>query len=93
MPFVMCSIRVCAASPKLFLQKKNVLKFFLLPFGIALLFAGLFFDTGTANSVRLQAAATPTPDRLAEPTLPGGPISSGSWRPSLLAFLFAMPWR
>ena len=73
MPFVMCWIHVCAASPRRFVQKKNVLKFFLLPFGIALLFAGLFFDTGTADSVRLQADATPTPDRLAEPTLPAIP--------------------
>ncbi len=70
---VMCLIRVCVASPRLFLQKKNVQKFFLLPFGIALLFAGLFFDTGTADSVRLQAVATSTPDRLAEPTLPAVP--------------------
>jgi len=76
MLFVMCLIRVCAASPRLFLQKKNVLKFFLLPFGIALLFAGLFFDTGTADSVRLQATVTPTPDRLAEPTLPAVPSQS-----------------
>jgi mono/diheme cytochrome c family protein len=70
---VMCLIRVCAAKARFSVQKKNVLKFFLLPFGIALLFAGLFFDTGTADSVRLQAAATPTPDRLAEPTLPALP--------------------
>jgi cytochrome c len=54
-------------------QKKNLRKFILFPLGIALLFAGLFFDTGTANSVRLQAVATPTPDRLAEPTLPAVP--------------------
>jgi Cytochrome C oxidase, cbb3-type, subunit III len=73
MPFVTCSIRECAASPRLFVQKKNVLKLILLPFGIALLFAGLFFDRGTADSVRLQADATPTPDRLAEPTLPAVP--------------------
>ena len=38
--------------------------------GIALLFAGLFFDTGSAVS---QAASTPTPDRLAQPTLPAVP--------------------
>jgi mono/diheme cytochrome c family protein len=38
--------------------------------GIALLFAGLFFDTGMVVS---QAASTPTPDRLAQPTLPAVP--------------------
>jgi len=38
--------------------------------GIALLFAGLFFDTSTAVS---QIASTPTPDRLAQPTLPASP--------------------
>ena len=77
MPFVMCSIRVCVARPRLFVQKKNILTFLLLPFGIALLFAGLFFDTGTADSVSLLAGVitrvTPTPDRLAEPTLPAIP--------------------
>jgi mono/diheme cytochrome c family protein len=51
-------------------QKRNLLKLILLPFGIALLFAGLFFDNGTADTARQQADATPTPDRLAEPTLP-----------------------
>ena len=73
MPFVTCLIRVCAASYRLFVQKKNFLKFILLPCGIALLFAGLFFDTNTAISVRAQTDATPTPDRLAEPTLPSLP--------------------
>jgi len=38
--------------------------------GIALLFAGLFFDTSTAVS---QIVSTPTPDRLAQPTLPASP--------------------
>lgn len=33
--------------------------------------AGLFFDTGVAGSV--QVDATPTPNRLAEPTLPAAP--------------------
>ena len=73
MPCGMCLIRVCAARPKLLVQKTNLLKFILLPFGIALLLAGLFFDRGTADSIRLQAEATPTPDRLAEPTLPAAP--------------------
>ena len=73
MPFVMYLIRVCAARSKLFVQKKNILKFILLPLGIALLFAGLFYDMGIATSVQLQADATPTPDRLAKPTLPAIP--------------------
>jgi cytochrome c len=53
--------------------KNSVLKFILVPFGIALLFAGLFFDKGTAHSVSFQVESTPTPDRLAEPTLPAVP--------------------
>ncbi len=44
-----------------------------MPLGIALLFAGLFFDSGAADSARPQAEVTPTPDRLAEPTLPADP--------------------
>jgi cytochrome c len=52
-------------------QKRNVLTFTLLSCGIALLFAGLFFDSGSAGSA--QVAVTPTPDRLAQPTLPASP--------------------
>lgn len=55
------------------MQKKNILKFTLLSLGIALLFAGLFFDIGTANSEQIQVQTTPTPNRLAEPTLPAIP--------------------
>ena len=55
------------------MQKRRLLQFILLPLGIALLFAGLFFDTGTADTTRLQAEATLTADRLAEPTLPANP--------------------
>lgn len=73
MPCGMCSIRVCGARPRLFVQKTNILTLLLLPLGIALLLAGLFFDRGTADSVHLQTGATPTPDRLAEPTLPAIP--------------------
>ena len=73
MPCGMCSIRACAARASLFVQKKNILKFILVPFGIALLLAGLFFDSGVANSTPLQEEATPTPNRLAEPTLPALP--------------------
>ncbi|MFN8411181.1 MAG: c-type cytochrome [Anaerolineales bacterium] len=43
---------------------------FLISIGIALLFAGLFFDVGKTQS---SIIATPTPDRLAEPTLPPSP--------------------
>src|SRR5687768_18171720 len=44
-----------------------------MPFGIALLIAGLFFDAGIADSVQMQGDVTPTADRLAEPTLPAAP--------------------
>jgi mono/diheme cytochrome c family protein len=57
----------------LFVPKKVSLKFILLPLGIALLLAGLFFDTGVADSPLLQVDITPTPNRLAEPTLPASP--------------------
>ena len=53
------------------MQNKIPLKLVLLSLGIALLFAGLFFDKGTAGLA--QANATPTPNRLAEPTLPASP--------------------
>jgi mono/diheme cytochrome c family protein len=44
----------------------------LISIGIALLFAGLFFDLGTSVT---QAVSTsmPTPNRLAQPTLPASP--------------------
>ncbi len=70
MPCAMCSIPACAARPS-FVQKTNIVTILLLSFGIALLFAGLFFDSGIAGSA--QATATPTPNRLAEPTLPISP--------------------
>jgi mono/diheme cytochrome c family protein len=50
-------------------SKKILITFILLPLGIALLFAGLFFSGG----VQAQVEATPTADRLAEPTLPAVP--------------------
>ena len=53
------------------MPNKVSVKFIVLPLGIALLFAGLFFDTGVAGPIRVDA--TPTPDRLAEPTLPAVP--------------------
>ena len=55
------------------MQKKTFLKLVFLPFGIALLIAGLFFDPGIADSVKAQVEVTPTVDRLAEPTLPAVP--------------------
>lgn len=53
------------------MQKRNALTFTLLSCGIALLFAGLFFDNGSAGSAQIDP--TPTPDRLAQPTLPPAP--------------------
>lgn len=57
------------------MQRRLPFQLLLVSFGIALLIAGLFFDTGTATSVELQTtpASTPTIDRLAEPTLPATP--------------------
>ncbi|HNE70507.1 MAG TPA: c-type cytochrome [Anaerolineales bacterium] len=45
----------------------------LVTIGMALLFAGLFFDIDTVAS---QAVATPTIDRLAQPTLPADPTQA-----------------
>src|SRR5215467_8930723 len=71
---VMCLTRVCAARFK-FVHKKIPLQLIFVPFGTALLLAGLFFQNGLADSVRLKAdvVSTPTIDRLAEPTLPAQP--------------------
>lgn len=55
------------------MQTKILLRLLLVPLGIALLIAGLFFEPGAAESVVVQADATATPDRLAEPTLPAVP--------------------
>ena len=55
------------------MQTKILLRLIFVPFGIALLIAGLFFDAGIADSVARQVDVTPTPDRLAEPTLPASP--------------------
>ena len=54
-------------------MRQAAIKFIALPFGIALLLAGLFFDGGYARSRDLQATPVPTQDRLAEPTLPASP--------------------
>jgi cytochrome c len=53
--------------------KKTLAKLILLPFGIALLLAGLFFQLGSADAVQPQTTAIATIDRLAEPTLPANP--------------------
>ena len=58
------------------MQGKLLLKFIFLPFGIALLFAGLFFHGGNAQSPQLQSTPFPTADRLAEPTLPADPTQA-----------------
>lgn len=52
------------------MHRKLFFQLLLVSIGIALLFAGLFFDTSAAIS---QVVSTPTPDRLAEPTLPVSP--------------------
>ena len=55
------------------MYKRTLLKLILLPCGIALLLAGLFFQLGSAGTDPLQVAPTATQDRLAEPTLPASP--------------------
>lgn len=55
------------------MYKRKLLQLILLPFGIALLLAGLFFQLGAAEPAALQATPAPTLDRLAEPTLPASP--------------------
>jgi mono/diheme cytochrome c family protein len=51
-------------------QRKTFFQILFTSIGIALLFAGLFFDMGV---VVAQTPVMPTPDRLAEPTLPANP--------------------
>ena len=72
MPCAMCWTRACVERSE-FVSKKILLNLIIFPLGIALLFAGLFFDGGAAGSARSQVDPTPTPDRLAEPTLPAAP--------------------
>lgn len=69
----MCLILACEVRSSSFVQKRLVAKFIAFPLGIALLFAGLFFDHGTAVTTGLQVDETAIPDRLAEPTLPAAP--------------------
>ena len=66
---VTCLTPACAARPKL-VQRTSFLQILFISIGIALLFAGLFFDMG---AVVAQTPVMPTPDRLAQPTLPASP--------------------
>lgn len=50
------------------MQQRFPLQLFLIGIGIALLLAGLFFNMGAVD-----AQTMPTPDRLAQPTLPASP--------------------
>lgn len=52
---------------------KRLFGLFILSLGIALLIAGLFFKGGSARGTEIFIESTPTPDRLAEPTLPASP--------------------
>jgi len=54
-------------------QVRIIFRLTLIPVGIALLLAALFFDMGTAISSDPQVVTTSTPDRLAKPTLPAEP--------------------
>ena len=58
------------------MYKRTFLQLILLPFGIALLFAGLFFQLGSAGTLTQQATPVATQDRLAEPTLPATPLQA-----------------
>lgn len=53
--------------------QRKLIQLILLPFGIALLLAGLFFQLGSAGTPATQGTPVPTQDRLAEPTLPASP--------------------
>lgn len=55
------------------MSKKILFNLIIFPLGIALLFAGLFFDGSLAETAQPQAETTPVADRLAEPTLPAAP--------------------
>src|SRR5512145_1765717 len=66
MPCATCSTPACAENPSSVRRRLPLL--LLISVGIALLTAGLFFNMDTAT-----AQTMPTPDRLAEPTLPAEP--------------------
>lgn len=58
------------------MYKRTLLQLIILPCGIALLLAGLFFQLGSAGANTLQSTPVPTQDRLAEPTLPAVPLQA-----------------
>jgi len=68
----MCSTRACGASPEPVPQTAKIfIRLLLFPLGMALLTAAFLFQGGTALSTSPQSM--PTPDRLAQPTLPSSP--------------------
>ena len=73
MRYGMCWIRACVANSSWVTQTttKRLTRILLFPLGMALLMAALYFQGGTALSAVPQSM--PTPDRLAEPTLPPSP--------------------
>jgi len=70
---------------------RPLIKLIIVPFGIALLLAGLFFDGGQAVSLELQTTPVPTQDRLAEPTLPPGQPPSQADYGSQVYWLSCLP--
>lgn len=58
------------------MYKRTFLQLTLVPLGIALLFAGLFFQLGSAGTLTQQATPAATQDRLAEPTMPATPLQA-----------------
>ncbi len=71
------------------MQRKLSIQLILIALGIALLLAALFFHTGTAIGNVPQAQATPTVDRLAEPTIPAMPSQAD--RGAQVYWLSCMP--
>jgi mono/diheme cytochrome c family protein len=57
-------------------KRTTFLQLTLLPLGIALLLAGLFFQLGSAETLAQEATPVATQDRLAEPTLPAAPLQA-----------------
>jgi cytochrome c len=72
----------------LIVPKKYLFRLTVLPLGIALLLAGLFFVGGNAQS-QTQTTPIPTVDRLAEPTLP--PVAVQADRGAQVYWLSCMP--
>ncbi len=68
MPCVTCLTPACVAKSK-FVQRRFPLQLLLVTLVIALLFAGLFLDMRPV----VAQSTMPTPDRLAQPTLPASP--------------------